>query len=307
MPNTLAHFGVQVLGTSAAFPTFDVRLLLLGPVLPDIPWILQRAAVGLLPGLDRIDLRLYVAIQASLLFCLILSAGIALATRQPLLVFCVLGVNCLAHLLLDAAEIKWANGVHLLVPFDWRMVNYGLFWPEHTVVLLLSLMGLAVAAAVILFRPGDPVGVAGGRSLGAAAALLFFYLAAPVLLMEQAERADVHYAHSFRSPAESVGKPIEFDRVRLEATASGSAIRTFAGTSLRVTGSLPAAEGTVSIRGRFTDIGTVAVGDAHLHVGALRELPTYVGLGLLVASLAAWLPATRRVAQRHIVQRPKIP
>ena len=58
---------------------------------------------------------------ASLAGTLLLCAAIAALTTTPRLVASVLGLNALLHLLLDATEQKWGNGVHLLAPFSWRM------------------------------------------------------------------------------------------------------------------------------------------------------------------------------------------
>ncbi len=82
MPNTLAHFGTQALPWKLLDSKADIKWLGLGCVIPDLPWIIQRFAPSLIPGIDLIDLRIYCIIQASLFFCLLLSAAIALLARQ---------------------------------------------------------------------------------------------------------------------------------------------------------------------------------------------------------------------------------
>jgi hypothetical protein len=286
LPNTLAHFGVQVLGTRIAVTNPDARLLFLGPVIPDLPWISQRVVMVLFPGINPVDLRLYSSVQASLLFCLVISSAVALVTIRPWLVFGVLGCNSLVHLLLDASEIKWGNGVGLFAPFDWGLINQGFVWPESVFVAILSIAGFIVGV-MALGRPGDQIGLrAKGSGPIVAAILLSGYVLAPLAFMEEVERADAYYSHTLRHPTEHIGKPVEFDRVRLDTTSSGTTIRTFAGTSPRVVSSSPIMGGTVSIRGHFIDAATIQVDEIHVHEDLLREIPTYVGLGLLVFAFA---------------------
>ncbi|MEL6265162.1 MAG: hypothetical protein AAFR52_05860, partial [Pseudomonadota bacterium] len=73
MPNTIAHLGVNLLATRAALPAAGTKWILAGALLPDLPWILQRLLRAGLPEIPAIDLRLYVAAQASLLGCLLLA------------------------------------------------------------------------------------------------------------------------------------------------------------------------------------------------------------------------------------------
>ena len=141
MPNTLAHFGIQALTNKAVFRPVDVKWIGLGCLLPDLPWITQRLILPL-NMVDSIDLRLYVIIQSTLFFSLILSAAISLQVKDSKRIFLLLGFNCLLHLLLDATQTKWANGIHLLAPFSWQLINFNFYWPEQLPSLLLTLIGL---------------------------------------------------------------------------------------------------------------------------------------------------------------------
>jgi hypothetical protein len=77
MPNTLVHIAIQVPVTRAVTSGIGMGWLLLGCVIPDIPWILRRPAGSLVPGINAYDLVQYASVQASLLFCVVLSAGFA--------------------------------------------------------------------------------------------------------------------------------------------------------------------------------------------------------------------------------------
>ncbi|MEL6680055.1 MAG: hypothetical protein AAFQ51_15215, partial [Pseudomonadota bacterium] len=146
MPATLGHIGVQALITRGVIRGADFKWILLGCVLPDVPWILQRLTRAGLPSVDVFDLRIYAIVQSSLVFTLILCGACALVARHPLRVFGILAVGALLHLLLDASQTKWANGVILFAPLDWRLVAFGFYWPEDVITLILLLFGLAYAA-----------------------------------------------------------------------------------------------------------------------------------------------------------------
>ena len=88
MPNTLAHFAVQGPLTQLALRQADARWVVIGCVVPDIPWILRRAIGSLGLPVDPYSLRLYAIVLSSLLFCLIVSALIAaLSVRRSLLIW----------------------------------------------------------------------------------------------------------------------------------------------------------------------------------------------------------------------------
>ncbi len=123
MPNTLAHFGVQSVLSHAALHDAEPKWVILGCLIPDLPWIFQRVVAELFPRVPAYELRLYVIVQASLGISLLLCATVALLTSAPFKVFRILAVNTLVHLLLDACQIKWANGVHLFAPFSWELLT----------------------------------------------------------------------------------------------------------------------------------------------------------------------------------------
>ena len=88
LPNTLAHLAVHGLSTRALISGADLRWIYLGAVIPDLPWILRRALVALMGFQDNnLPQYLYAIVQSSLLFCLVLCAGLALLNRKPMRTF----------------------------------------------------------------------------------------------------------------------------------------------------------------------------------------------------------------------------
>ena len=104
MPNTLVHLGVQGIGNRLISKKIDLKWVFLGCLIPDIPWILRRALLTLFPEVNAYDLTLYATVQASLLYCLLLSLVFALLSERTRFVFAVLAANVVLHLLLDAVE-----------------------------------------------------------------------------------------------------------------------------------------------------------------------------------------------------------
>lgn len=295
MPNLLAHYGVQGPLSRATAPAVDLKWFLTGCVLPDVPWILQRAVRALVPGVaDPYELRLYFAVQASLLFCLILAFGIAVVTTRPRTVFGVLGVNSLLHLVLDALQTKWGVGVHLLAPFDWTPWSVGLFWPESAVTVAITAAGLAFLVWMSQWnQPGSGLAatVESRGRWGLAALALLSYFVLPMAFMDDAEAAGAHYVAVLRDRDGRPGHYVELDRERYLDRPEGDLIRTFAGEEIHPRGVDLDTSTTVSLQGHFVAPDTVAVEALHRHRSGLRDLASYVALAVL---LLVWGQALRR-------------
>jgi hypothetical protein len=277
MPNALVHIGLQTPVSSLLIRDADVKWIVVGCIIPDIPWIMQRIITFALPAVDPLDLRMYAVIQASLVFCLLFALALAMTAARPGRIFLLLGLNAFLHLWIDAMQTKWANGVHFLAPFSWKAANYSSVWPEHFLVYLLSLTGLVILAYHV-FRNGNGEIVLTTRipALAAGAALLAGYLFSPFLLLQAPEAENAHYAATLRHREDRPGKYIEFDRARYRA--GDRTLRVFTGERFRLLGSVPEDDALLSLKGRFMDAGTIRVEDFHRHT-AFRDLASLAGLG----------------------------
>lgn len=288
MPNTLAHLGIQTLVTRAVLREADVKWIWTGCVLPDLPWIGQRVARVLAPESAYPDIRLYAIVQSSLVFCLVAAAALACLSDRPRRVFGVLAVGCALHLVLDGLQTKWANGVHLFAPFSWEIWNAGFFWPEDWPSLALTLLGLVVAAYVLLRMP------VGGRDLvrprGARLVLLavlgVVWVLGPAALRDGPRAADAHYARTLAETGERAGRPIGFDRRWVLETVEGPVLHAWTGERIALTGALPEVPGKYSLLGTFRDARTIEVTATHAHPDGLRDKASYLGLALV---MALWL------------------
>ena len=228
MPNTLGHLGLQALLTArlrADVRLDDLRWVALGCVVPDLPWILRRVLLGVVPGLDDVPLRAYAIVQSSLLVSLIMAAALACLAARPRRAGLLLGSNVALHLALDAAQTKWGNGVVLFAPFDFHPLNLGWFWPESPTSLLLTLTGVVVvglgfmgpatsARETLAWKPAHAL---------AAGTLATLWLAIPLVWMDAAIQADAHALHTLTRVDDRTGAVIGFDRTAVSISPEGGA------------------------------------------------------------------------------------
>lgn len=298
MPDTLAHFGVQIIASKVLFRDADARWIGIGCLLPDLPWIFQRAALAL-GWADPVSLRLYAIVQSSLFFSLLLAAALSLQAAQSRRIFLLLAWNCLLHLLLDPLEIKWGNGSLLFAPFSWQLTSFALFWPEELPSRLLALLGLLLfPAAAWLDRRREIRFLRSRQRQGAGLLLLLACLLLPCGLFTGPLAADSHFAATLLAENRS-GSWIEFDRRPYQA--KEQSLLAWSGETLRLEvpfGSLPEEDGTLSVRGRFLDHQTILLADWHPHRSG-RGLRSLLGIFLLIA---VWSVALR--AKRISISRP---
>lgn len=286
MPNTLVHLGVQSVSSKAVFRGADFKWIGLACILPDIPWIIQRLVFVLSPGIDPYLLRTHVIVQSSLLFCFFLAGAVSLLSDNSRKVFLLLAANAVLHLLLDALQIKWANGILLFAPLSWSLTGLQLVWPENVLVYCLTVAGL-VAALFFGYRDRNlPVLLKRHRGKYVAALfLVLLYAIAPVWLRSLAWDADNHYVATLAERSARTGKYLELDRALFHE--SDQTIQVFTGELLKAEGTLPKADALVSVQGSFIDPGTISVAAFHVH-SKVRDYSSMIGLGVV---LLFWLAA----------------
>jgi hypothetical protein len=281
VPNTLVHFAAQGAASHALWRRLDPRFLYLGCVLPDLPWILRRAVVAFGLPADVFELRLYTMGLASLAVTLLLAGAIAIATTAPRRVFAWLGSNALLHLLLDAIEIKFGNGVHLFAPVSWRMTSFELLPGESPVYLLLTIGGVLVVLWDLARSRGVTVGwERRPRRWAFAAALGAAYLIAPLPFLGSIEASDSYSVKTLREKDARTGRRVSLDRAHFVASPAGGVLELWTGERVRATGALPDHDATVSLHGTFL-APDVLRADELVEPRRNRDWPSYLGLGLL--------------------------
>lgn len=284
MPNTLAHLGAQGILSRSLMKAPDPRWVLMGCLIPDLPWIANRLALKWLPAIDPYELRLYVIAQSSLLCSLLLCGALAAIARRWRPVFVLLAANSLGHLLIDACQTKWGNGVNILAPLDWHTWNLGLFWPESLPTYLLTVLGAGYGLWALRYATRHPIALRRPpwSRLAVAAALAIAYVSSPAILRHGPEAADSHSLRTLRERELRPGRVAEFDRAWLRKGPDGDTLIVAGGEEILVLGSTLARSGTVSARGRFVDPETLQLEEIHEHRGWRRDLASYLGLGIVL-------------------------
>jgi hypothetical protein len=295
MPNTLVHFAAQGAVSRGVWPRLDARWIYLGCLLPDLPWILRRAVVALGLPVDAFDLRLYTMALASLAGTLLLCAALASVAAAARLVFVVLGANALLHLLLDATELKFGNGVHLAAPFSWRMTSFDLVPGESLVYVVLAAAG-GLLVLWELTRPRNAV-VSFVRSpprVAASAAFLVAYLLFPMPFLGAIQSSDSYSVKTLREVDARPGRTVRIDRTAFHAMPGGGVVHLWTGEDVRATGELPARDATISLQGTFLAPDVLRIDRLFVH-RQNRDWPSYVALVMLALLWARPLLPARRV------------
>ncbi len=286
MPNTLVHLGVQSVSTKALFRDADFKWIAIGCIIPDVPWIIQRIILIAQIGINPFDLRQYVIVQASLFCCFILCGFMALFAVSSARIFLLLATNSLIHLLLDAMQIKWANGVHFFAPFSWQLVSFDFVWPEHGISYVLTAAGFI---ALVYFGIRDwkkNVILTLNRSKYVVAVMLLaIYFVLPFWLSFGPDQADNHFIATLRNVEERSGRYLELDRSRYRS--SDNTVEIFSGERLKVTGNHPSKDSILSVKGYFSNDNTVHVSSFHIH-SPLRDTSSKIALA---GVMLIWLMA----------------
>lgn len=286
MPNTLCHIAIQGPISHKVFSLSSFLWILLGLVIPDLPWIWLH----ILQPMDIFpiyQLRLYITAQASLLFCLFICGAIALTVNNSKKVFLILAVNCLFHLLLDSLQIKWGNGVNIIAPFDWSLYSAALVWPWNMPTQILTWLGLAYflfywKKAATAVRNEYQLTLPKGWRLPATALLLAAFFFGPFLFFQSMLDDNTYNLGTFTSVDDRRGKSIGLDRAGYDADSKEIII--FSGERFTASGELPTQSGKVSFKGHFLDNHSIQSEKFHVHKGS-RDPASKIGLILTCAFL----------------------
>ena len=280
MPNTLAHLGIGGATTRAVITKADLKWIYLACIIPDIPWILQRTAHIFSPQVSPYDLRLYVIVQSTLLFSIILSLVFASLSKKFLKTFLILAFGSLIHLLLDSLQKKWANGAELFVPFNWNLLNFDLFWPEGPPTYLITLFGLFYFLATFKKGVSAPLNLElkNFKRWLLFTATFIVYMLVPLLILNQPFDANNHFVKALRNVKERPGKYFEIDRGAYRFENGTRMINTFTGEDIKLKGIDLKSKETLSIRAKFIDEHTAEVIEYHVHSPFFRDGTSYLGL-----------------------------
>lgn len=280
MPNTLCHIGIQAPINGFILKKTELIWVIIACIIPDLPWIELKLLLAT-HTINPYDLRLYCTAQASLFFCLILSGGLCLFTRNPIKIFLILGINSLLHLLLDSLQIKWGNGVNIISPFNWELFHLDIFWPEFSGTVILTGVGFIY----LLYnwnkiKTDKPLPNMGKTKYALGSLCIALYFIGPFYFINQLDDADTYFIHTMRNVKEREGKPIKLDRVHYNANTRE--VKIYSGEKIKITGQLPQTSGRVSFSGFFQDNNTITSKAFHQN-SSYRDLASFIGLFMACA------------------------
>ncbi|HUF66407.1 MAG TPA: hypothetical protein VMM17_10585, partial [Gemmatimonadaceae bacterium] len=205
----------------------------------------------------------------------------------------ILALNAVLHLLLDSAQTKWGNGIHLWAPASWELWNVGWFWPESIPTYAITIVAPLVVAWGWWrgWAAGPALAYRNPTRIAAALALIGVYAAAPIPLRCGPERADNHHVATLRA-ADRTGLYAEFDRNSYVAGDGIDTLLTFADERLLIPHPVLDRSATASVRATFSGHSTIVIHEIHDHTGWPRNLLSY--LGLAVIALVWITPRARR-------------
>jgi len=284
MPNTLAHITISRILSKPITNSVDYIWVYIGCVLPDIPWIFQRVIKVVFSDIDTYDLRLYSIAQASLFFCILLSISLAFMSSRPRKVVILLIFGALIHLLLDASQTKWANGVHLLAPVSWDIWSVAWYWPESVFTYFISIAGLVIIALDwnICSQKQQLLTFSKKRASGFIVFMLS-YLILPIIFFSDIEASNNHFIQTLRDVEHRIGKSIEFDRSVVNFEQDKAYIISSMGKDkIYLTNLTLNTSKKISFRGVFVDVNTIEVYEFHVHERYLRDAMTTLGLLMIL-------------------------
>ena len=280
MPNTLGHIGVQGFISAGVFRKTDLKWVLLGCILPDIPWIIRRMIIGTGLSVSLYDLQLFAIVQGSLFGTIFLAIAVSTLSKNFKRAFIILVLNAILHLFLDSLQVKWGSGVHLLAPFDWKMLSFDLFWPESTASIIMTVAGVLFIAYACIKIPATSSDLIfpKGFSLVVFSIAALAYLWVPKALLSMPERADNQYIRTLKQVDERPDRFIEFERRPFFNKDGKCFIRTIADEELVIRNGDQNCAGLYSARAVFLNSNEIRVIDLHRHWNQYRDILTYAGL-----------------------------
>lgn len=286
MPNTLAHIAVNKILSKPFIRDNEIIWVYLGVVIPDFPWILKRIILLLFPTVNGYDLQAYLISLASLFFSIIISLFFAQLFKDTKRIAVLLCFGSLFHLILDSFQTKWANGVQLFLPFNWKILSFNYFWPESIYSLILTLLGLFFAIYTLNSKSKFPNFEFSFQRFARAMLLLSTYFVLPYLLIHFNYENDSHFISTLKYKDNRPGKYIEMDRKEYRRDQNGSYwIRSFNDDYYKLENIDTIKTDRISIRGMFVDKDRIRVLELKESSAFWRDGASYVGLFLILLNL----------------------
>ncbi len=279
MPDLLTHFGATYLLSRPLPWRIDLRLLFLGALLPDLPWILSRVLKTLTP-LDPINLSAYLIPFSTPLVVLLVAACIALLHQRPLTCFAILGTAGLLNIVLDCLQTRPVSGPLLLYPLSFHRYSLHWFWPED----IISYVAVGVSLVCMAFAMRRPIGPTPFRlrNLRLVVSLLFGICVLTVLTHKPLIAQNVYNLGFASQPENWEGQWVTLESRRV-VDRNLVEVERSRGLRVQIKGDVELYPGEVVSLGGFYRDGKIYTEMVHRHRRGLRNLFSYVALLIFVA------------------------
>ena len=208
--------------------------ILVGCVIPDLPWIFRRLLDATGITFEPITAYAYFIAQASLVGCLLPSIAFGLLFRNIKLVAAFALLGSLLHLLLDSLQDKWGVGVHLFAPYNWQTFQLGIFELDSSLTYLISFAGIIPFLLIARARHDARFVCVNFVRLTACCVCLIAYFSFPFLFISDVVASNSRYLQTFENEDERHGKLLELDRETASIAGDNWYTTTHVGETLKI-------------------------------------------------------------------------
>ncbi len=212
MPDWGLHLGSAYVG-SKFFKVKDVRWILLGSLLPDIISRVAYVLFDLLPfKLNHQFFHLYLNFYHTPFMVLFASIIIALLTKKPYQVFCLIYLSSLLHIFLDLFQKNVGGGSPIFFPFKLSHFSFQLFWYDNPWIKFIFFITLLMLILMFFKERRKFKTVALGnfsfKKLGLFLTVLLFFIFFPFLFVKKGLEKNIFSTSFIKNPQAFEGKEI---------------------------------------------------------------------------------------------------
>lgn len=268
----------------------DLRLILLGAILPDIPTIL--IVLGSILDVDAPwILPCFESFHTPFMLFLVITA-ISLLNVNFKRCFLLIAFGSLLHILLDLFQTEF-GGELLLYPFSFKQYSFNLFWTES--IIGVSLIVLSTILLVIALFDNRENSSFSAQNLKLIIPLLLILITVSVLTLNKLKENDISYMELNANTEKWEGKKVSLivDKV----TSLDPVIIKKGNNRFEIVTKQDLKEGDwVSLRGTYSE-GKIYPEIIHKHI---RPLKTWTSAAALLFFILFWFLPPRSAKQKSL-------
>lgn len=278
MPDWITHLGIAYF-IARMLIIKDIRLVLLGSILPDV----SRINLLLIDVLkfDPIDTYTYFEPFHTPFVIFFICILISLFNQNPKKCFQLIFFGAITHFILDAAQTNIGYGEMLFYPFSFYQISFNLFWHEN-----LAGMTLTLLSGIILLISNKRYEITNftlsNKDLKIATLLVLLIIAFPLITQNMLIQSNSHYLDFFLHPQKYDGKEVAFSYSRI--ISENPIIVKEMGATFEIKTTEVLKEGDwVSMRALYKN-GLVYPTEIYIHRQLLKPILSLIGLIFFILS-----------------------